>query len=182
MTRVYFFYQGESRKNVGVNGAERGEGGVFAVPHCALQPHYGGGSTDARVFVYCSFFFFCFCLLFFRSYTCMYISVRDLQCSLFNKVFLNWIELNYSHHSAVCKLTYYSQQAAVCKRHISSQKWPFWLCSFSVWAEQQAFKSFSDFMSSFLLWQIKRNFLVLNMMKWNFNKYQKYSFDMSISN
>ena len=43
---------------MGVNGAERGEGGVFAVPHCALQPHYGGGSTDARVFVYCSLFYF----------------------------------------------------------------------------------------------------------------------------
>ena len=85
---MYIFYQGESRKNVGVNGAEWGEGGVFVVPHCALQPHYGGGSTDARVFVYCSLFFG-FCLLFFRSYTCMYNSVRDLQCSLFNKVFLN---------------------------------------------------------------------------------------------
>ena len=56
MTCVYFFNQGESRKNVGVNGAEWGEGGVFVVPHCALQPHSGSGFTDARVFVYCSFF------------------------------------------------------------------------------------------------------------------------------
>ena len=73
---------------MGVNGAEWGEGGVLVVPHCALQPHYGGGSTDARVFVYCSLFF-AFAFFFFRSYTCMYNSVRDLQCSLFNKVFLN---------------------------------------------------------------------------------------------
>ena len=71
MTRVYFFYQGESRKNVGVNGAERGEGGVFAVPHCALQPHYGGGSTDARVFVYCSLFFAFAFFFFARTHVCI---------------------------------------------------------------------------------------------------------------
>ena len=64
MTRVDFFYQGESRKNVGVNGAEWGE--FFAVPHCALQPHYGGRSLDARVIVYCNFFFIAFFLF---SYT-----------------------------------------------------------------------------------------------------------------
>ena len=60
MTRVYFFYQGESRKNVGVNGAERGEGGVFAVPNCALQPQYGCRYLDARVNVnvYCNCYFF----------------------------------------------------------------------------------------------------------------------------
>ena len=89
MTRVYFFIREKAVKTWGLTGQNGGRGEFFVVPHCALQPHYGGGSTDARVFVYCSFFFFCFCLLFFRSYTCMYISVRDLQCSLFNKVFLN---------------------------------------------------------------------------------------------
>ena len=91
MSRVNFFYSWESRKSVGVNGAERGEGGFFAVPHCALQPQYGCRYLDARENVYCSFFCFRF-----KANPCLYITVRCLQCSFFNKVFLNWIEtLNY---------------------------------------------------------------------------------------
>ena len=58
MTRVYFFIREKAVKTWGLTGQNGGRGEFFVVPHCALQPHYGGGSTDARVFVYCSLFFF----------------------------------------------------------------------------------------------------------------------------
>ena len=82
MTRVYFFIREKAVKTWGLTGQNGGRGEFFVVPHCALQPHYGGGTTDACVSVYCS-------LCFFSLVHSMYISVIDLQCSLLNKVFLN---------------------------------------------------------------------------------------------
>ena len=57
-----FFIREKDVKTWGLTGQNGGRGEFFVVPHCALQPHYGGGTTDARVSVYCS-------LVFFRSYT-----------------------------------------------------------------------------------------------------------------
>ena len=51
-----FLIREKAVKTWGLTGQNGGRGEFFVVPHCALQPHYGGGSTDARVSVYCSFF------------------------------------------------------------------------------------------------------------------------------
>ena len=58
MTREYFFIREKAVKTWGLTGQNGGRGEFFVVPHCALQPHYGGGTTDARVSVYCSLAFF----------------------------------------------------------------------------------------------------------------------------
>ena len=51
---------------MGVNGAERGEGGFFAVPKCALQPQYGRIYNDARVNFYCTLLYLLFFAFFSR--------------------------------------------------------------------------------------------------------------------